>query len=82
MRWFPCFADQPHNADRVAALGAGVRVEPDRLLDLREAVQALLAEPGYRDAAGRVAGEIAAQPPVDEVAELLEQIAGGDALAA
>jgi UDP:flavonoid glycosyltransferase YjiC (YdhE family) len=78
----PLFADQPHNADRVAALGAGVRVEPDRLPDLSETVQALLAEPGYRDAAGRVAAEIAAQPPVDEVTDLLEQIAGGDALAA
>jgi UDP:flavonoid glycosyltransferase YjiC (YdhE family) len=78
----PLFADQPHNAARVAALGAGVQVEPDRLPDLRETVEALLAEPGYPAAAGRVAAEIAAQPPVDEVTELLEQIAGGDALAA
>jgi UDP:flavonoid glycosyltransferase YjiC (YdhE family) len=78
----PLFADQPHNAARVAALGAGVHVEPDRPSDLRETVEALLAESGYRDAAGRVAAEIAAQPRVDEVTELLEQIAGGDALAA
>jgi UDP:flavonoid glycosyltransferase YjiC (YdhE family) len=78
----PLFADQPHNADCVAALGAGVRVEPDRLPDLRETVEALLAEPGYRDAAGRVAAEIAAQPPVDEVVGWVERLACGEVLAA
>ena len=77
----PLFADQPQNARRVAALGAGIALEAD-VAGLRDAVTALLTEPRYRAAAGEVAAEIAALPPVDAVVELLEDIARGEALAA
>jgi UDP:flavonoid glycosyltransferase YjiC (YdhE family) len=78
----PLFADQPQNARRVAELGAGVAVPPDALPGLRPTVEALLDDPAYRFGAGRVAAEIAAQPPVDEVVGVLEEVAAGDALAA
>ncbi len=77
----PLFADQPQNARRVAALGAGIALEAG-VAGLRDAVTALLTEPRYRTAAGEVAAEIAALPPVDAVVELLEDIARGEALAA
>lgn len=77
----PLFADQPQNALRVAALGAGIALEAG-VAGLRDAVTALLDEPSYRTAAGAVAAEIAALPPVDAVVELLEDIARGEALAA
>ena len=43
---------------------------------LRTALSTLLDDPSYSIAAGRVAAEISALPPVDEAAPLLEQIAG------
>jgi UDP:flavonoid glycosyltransferase YjiC (YdhE family) len=73
----PLFADQPENARRVAATGAGVAVgpgdeaprEPIRsTIDtgaLRAAIQAVLADPAYRDAARRLAEEMRALPPTD-----------------
>ena len=76
----PLFADQPENAHRVAAVGAGLAL--DGVDDLANAVKRLLAYNGYRLAARAVAGEIAAQPLIDEVVPLLREIAGGEALAA
>ena len=73
----PLFADQPDNARRVAATGAGVAVEPGdeaprepirSTIDtstLRRAIQAVLADPMYRDAARRLADEMRALPPTD-----------------
>ena len=70
----PLFADQPDNARRVAAIGAGVAVEPDpdsppeamrSTIDpvaLRSAVESVLEEPSYRRAAREVAAEMAALP--------------------
>jgi hypothetical protein len=82
----------------VAALGAGLalghRADADdetpvdsgmkagRLDDLRDAVTSLLTDPSYRAAAGAVAAEIAAQPPVDAVVDVLEDVVRGEALAA
>ena len=62
----PGFADQPRNAERVAALGAGIALAPDAPADLGDAVRRLLAEPSYRAAARRVAAEVAALPSVDD----------------
>jgi len=76
----PLFADQPDNAGRVAALGAGLAL--DDVADLAGAVRALLHEPGYARAASTIADEIAALPPVDAVVPLLREIARGEALAA
>jgi MGT family glycosyltransferase len=76
----PLFADQPINAARVAALGAGLSL--DGVESLATAVRSLLAVPSYRDAAAAVAAEIAAHSPIESVVPLLRSIARGDALAA
>jgi MGT family glycosyltransferase len=72
----PQFADQPDNAERVAAVGAGISVgngdtAPATAQELRTAVAAVLTEPSYRKAAGAMAEEIAALPPVDEAVSFL-----------
>jgi UDP:flavonoid glycosyltransferase YjiC (YdhE family) len=75
----PLFADQPYNARRLAAVRAGVAVDSDRKArdhairplgehvtgKLRAAVETVLAEPSYREAAGRVAAEMRSLPAVD-----------------
>ena len=65
----PLFADQPYNAARVAALGAGVAVEPGPDLGARcsTAVASVLGDEDIRVAALGVAREIAALPTVDDV---------------
>jgi UDP:flavonoid glycosyltransferase YjiC (YdhE family) len=74
----PLFGDQPANAARIEVAGAGVVVEPNpdappeairTSLDpvaLRTAVELVLSEPSYRQAARRLADEMAAHPPTDE----------------
>jgi UDP:flavonoid glycosyltransferase YjiC (YdhE family) len=69
----PLFADQPQNAQRVADLGAGLRL--DGVAGLGPAVAALLEDPSYRRKAGAVADEIAALDPVDRAVDLLRDIA-------
>jgi UDP:flavonoid glycosyltransferase YjiC (YdhE family) len=76
----PLFADQPINAARVAALGAGLAL--DGVDSLATAVRSLLAVPSYRSSASAVAAEIATHPPIEDVVGLLRSIARGDALAA
>jgi len=73
---FPLFADQPINAARVHALGAGIALhggsipDPRRALasvaDLALAVERVLGEPSYTRAAETVAAEIQALPTVDD----------------
>ena len=71
----PGFADQLRNAERVAALGAGIALGADSVAGLGDAVRRLLDEPSYGAAARRVAAEVAGLPTVDEapaaVGELL-----------
>ena len=69
----PLFADQPHNAQRIAALGAGVVVgqAPAAAEALAGAAAEVLAHARYRAAASAVAEAIARHPPADEAAELL-----------
>ena len=69
----PLFADQPENADRVAAIGAGLRL--DGVTGLADAVTALLEDPSYRTHARAVAADIAALPPIDHAVRLFEHIA-------
>ena len=64
----PGFADQFRNAERIAALGAGLQAGPE---DLVSALRRVLDEPSHREAARRVAAEVARLPPVDEAAEVL-----------
>jgi MGT family glycosyltransferase len=67
----PQFADQPYNAERVAALGAGVALPlgPPEPQALEEAVGTVLAERTYRSAAAALAEEIRALPPAAEAVD-------------
>jgi UDP:flavonoid glycosyltransferase YjiC (YdhE family) len=67
----PLFADQPDNARRVAALGAGVVSQPDPE-SLATAIATVLREPAYATAAGAIAVEMTALPPTDIAFEVLE----------
>jgi MGT family glycosyltransferase len=69
----PLFADQPENAQRVADLGAGLRL--DGSSGLGDAVTALLEDPAYRANARAIADEIAALPSIDRAVRLFETIA-------
>jgi UDP:flavonoid glycosyltransferase YjiC (YdhE family) len=66
----PGFADQFRNAERVAALGAGLQAGPE---DLVSALRLVLDEPSHREAARRVAAEVARLPLVDEAPDVLAQ---------
>ncbi|MDP9070128.1 MAG: glycosyltransferase [Actinomycetota bacterium] len=74
----PLFADQPYNARRVAAVGAGIVLEggPAAVTSLAGAVQRLLADACYRAAARRIAEEISQLRPVSASVAFLEQVAG------
>ncbi|WP_091440006.1 glycosyltransferase [Micromonospora yangpuensis] len=69
-------ADDTPNAARVAALGAGVVLnEGERSAgSLREALNVVLTESRYRQAAARVAASIAGQPPLREMVGLVERL--------
>jgi UDP:flavonoid glycosyltransferase YjiC (YdhE family) len=64
----PLFADQPDNARRVAAVGAGVVSEPSPE-PLAAAISEVLANGSYQEAASRVAAEMASLPPADAAFE-------------
>jgi UDP:flavonoid glycosyltransferase YjiC (YdhE family) len=71
----PLFADQPWNAERVDAIGAGIALPggPDAMPGIGEAVHRVLAEPSYRAAAGRVATQMRALPPVDAAVAVVRE---------
>jgi UDP:flavonoid glycosyltransferase YjiC (YdhE family) len=75
----PLFADQPQNARRVAEVGAGVAVEPNRddveatVGPLREAIRTVLDDPSYGERARALADELRAQRAVDDVLPLFER---------
>jgi UDP:flavonoid glycosyltransferase YjiC (YdhE family) len=71
----PRGADQFANADRVQAIGAGVRLLPDEVTpeSLRAAVTAVLDEPRYGRAATATKDEIAGMP---SAAEVLDDLVG------
>jgi UDP:flavonoid glycosyltransferase YjiC (YdhE family) len=69
----PHGADQFMNAQSLLDSGAGLRLLPEEISAdaVAEAVRALLAESRFREAAGRIAAEIAAMPaPAELVADL------------
>jgi UDP:flavonoid glycosyltransferase YjiC (YdhE family) len=72
MAVLPLFADQPHNARRVADLGAGVMVE--RVTGLADAVRRLLVDATYHESAQRIAAEIAELPTVDAAAAIVRHV--------
>lgn len=74
----PQGADQYGNADRVVAAGAGVTLLRHQVAPgaIRAAMTDLLDEPGYRQAARRIADEIAAMPaPAEALAAIMRLIA-------
>ena len=69
----PLFADQPHNAARIAAAGIGEAVDVRSAAEtLASTVERVLGDASYRRAAHRVACDLAALPsPADLLAELI-----------
>jgi UDP:flavonoid glycosyltransferase YjiC (YdhE family) len=70
----PLFADQPWNAERVDAVGAGMALGggPDAAIaGLRDAVVRLTGDPSYRSNAQRIAAEMRRLPPVDAAVGLV-----------
>ena len=69
----PRQADQFGNAEALVSAGAAEVLLPDELTadGVRRHVDALLSEPGYREAARGLAAEIDAMPSAGEVAEQL-----------
>ena len=64
----PLFADQPYNARRVEAVGAGLAVDAaDGATALHGALERVLGDRSFGDEARRVAGEMRALPSADEV---------------
>jgi UDP:flavonoid glycosyltransferase YjiC (YdhE family) len=75
----PMGADQPLNAARVEALGAGVVLDPLRAtaVEIGAAVRTVLDKPGYRAAAERVRRETLALPDAGHAVALLERLSAG-----
>jgi UDP:flavonoid glycosyltransferase YjiC (YdhE family) len=73
----PVAADQPENADRCVAAGVGVALPPDARepADVARAAQTVLEDAAYRDAARRVAAEIADMPDPASLLPRLEALA-------
>ena len=73
----PIAADQPDNARRCADLGLARVIAPDRRTPeaIREAVRAILHDPGYRRNAARLRDEGRALPGPDYAVALLERLA-------
>jgi UDP:flavonoid glycosyltransferase YjiC (YdhE family) len=70
-------ADHAFNASRIGALGAGIVIagaawSPNAI---RTAIWTILRDPAYRLAAEGVARSIAALPPIERAAVLIEQVA-------
>jgi MGT family glycosyltransferase len=77
----PMFADQPFNAQCIAASGAGLAL-PTRTAtapEMRSALMRVLEEPSFRAKAQKFAGEIAALPTIDEAGTELARLAGASA---
>ncbi len=70
----PLFADQPANAERVAAAGAGLTVAPEPAA-VRAATERVLAEAPFREKAEAIAAEMAGQRPADAAVTELERLA-------
>ncbi len=73
----PMFADQPQNAERVAAVGAGIALAKRAATPegIREAILRVLADGSFRDVARHLAAEMASLPLIDEVVPELERLA-------
>ena len=73
----PLVGDQPDNAARVVARGAGVRLAPDAApSEIGAAIQRLLDEPSFQEGARRVGAHIAAESGVSTAADELTALVG------
>lgn len=72
----PMGADQPQNAARCAALGVARVLDPIAATpeSIREAVAAVLLDPAYREAVGRLRDEASALPGPGHAVGLLERL--------
>jgi UDP:flavonoid glycosyltransferase YjiC (YdhE family) len=72
----PLFADQAHNARRVAELGAGIALDggPSAIPWLAESVRQVRADPAYRAAATEIAEDAWSLPPVDAAPRILRDV--------
>lgn len=74
----PFFWDHPHNARRVAELGAGIALEGssagEMLRGLPDALSTLVEDGSYRESCSAVAKDIAALPDVEECAAFVESV--------
>jgi UDP:flavonoid glycosyltransferase YjiC (YdhE family) len=79
----PLFGDQPHNARRVAQLGAGLEVPPDTgARAVAAALDAVLETPVFGEEARRVAASLAGLPTVADVVPALYGVVGAARAAA
>ena len=77
----PLSADQFENAQRVAALGAGIIADDAHSSEaIGAALDTVLSEPGFRQSARRMKEEIESLPGLEHAVVLLERIAAGDTL--
>ena len=76
----PIRDDQPVFADQVAWAGAGIRVKFGRITAaaLRQAIESVLTEPGFRAAAERVRASFASAAGAPGAADRLESLLTGD----
>lgn len=72
----PLFADQWENGIAVRDAGCGILLDPDHrgVDDLEGSLRTLLDTTSHSDAAGRVADEIAAMPPVSDLVTEIEAL--------
>jgi MGT family glycosyltransferase len=76
----PIGRDQPDNAARVEARGAGLRLAPSApAAEIRAALARILDEPSFREAAARLGRAIAAETAPEKVADALESLARSQA---
>jgi UDP:flavonoid glycosyltransferase YjiC (YdhE family) len=73
----PLFADQPWNAERIDALGAGVALQggPAAIPRIGQATYRILHEPSYRATAQGIASAMRALPPVDAAVAVVRELA-------
>jgi len=72
----PMGRDQPDNAARMVAAGAGLSLKPSAKVEaIRAAVAGVLATPSYTAAAGRLAAAMAAEGEADRALAELEAMA-------
>ena len=71
----PLGADQPLNAQSVAAVGAGLALNQPDAATLRAAIERVLGDSGFRAAARLVSREMLTQHSTDEAADALLELA-------